>query len=502
MSGLSDDDKARIRREEAARIKALEEERYRAEVRAELEAELAGREGGDKPVVVKGSRRVLEGEAFVWTEPPPEARAEVGRRAPKVAPWWALAALLLAGGGALLVFALLEGGGAGEGPRARDRVELSLQAAGAFAEVARPPWEPGQLATDEYRVDEAGRVTSVPGRGLERFEDWRAAYETPPPVMRELFPERPTLPELEGRSGGRPFDASTPRLRLREDAGPGGGAGGDPGAAAAFEDLLMVVPPQAWMVIGVAQGGVARSPALTRARLELARQLGAMSPLSVVGGESLLLGADRIAYAAVLDDVDGEEEFLVSAATPEAGRVRDAALAAGATVNAGVFEWLALPSGEGLIVEPGRLSAARPRTTPSMIAARAGDSVGWAGALSPMLRRVRGASAIFAVVHLRNADPADLERTVPGLGRAKVFGASVDVGEAITARLHIQLGDITEATRLLAELERLRGAAAGSPQAALLSRISPTIDGAVLTLTLILSEHELAALGREVGLQP
>lgn len=533
MSGLSDEDKARIRREEEARLKALEEERYRAEVRAELEAELAARQGGEAPRAA-ASQRVQEGEAFVWTEAPPEPGTDVERpalappvrpppsaaaaapakpaprvpepapvgrapRPPRVAPWWALAALLLAGGGTLLVLGLSKGGGAGAGAGGRDRVDLALKASGPIAEIARPPWDPAQLATDEYRIDEAGRVTSVAGRGLDSFEAWRAAYQTPPPVMRELFPERPTLPEIEAR-GERPPAEGAPRMLLRARDG---GAGPSAATGAALDDLLKVVPPHAWMVIGVARAGVARSPALIRAHAELARQLGDMSPLSAIGGRELLLGAERLVYAAVLDGVDAEEEFLVSAATADSGRVRDAALAAGATVNAGVFEWLALPSGEGVIVEAGRFAAARPRTTPSMIAARAGDSVGWAGELGPMLRRVSAASAIFGVVHMRNADPADMERALPGLGRVRVLGASVDVGESITARLHLELGDMTEATNLLAALERARaGVDPGSPQAALIARIAPAIEGAVLTLTLTLAEHELAALGREAGLTP
>lgn len=534
MSGLSDEDKARIRREEEARLKALEEERYRAKVRAELEAELAARAGGEAPRGA-ASQRVHEGEAFVWTEAPPEPGTDVDRpalappvrpvssaaapapakpapraaevvpvarapRPPRVAPWWTLAALLLAGGGTLLVLGLSKGGGAGVGAGGRDRVDLALKASGPVAEIARPPWDPGQLATDEYRIDEAGRVTSVPGRGLDSFEAWRAAYQTPPPVMRELFPERPTLPEIEARGEERPPAEGAPRMLLRaRDEGPGPSAG----MGAALDDLMRVVPPQAWMVIGVARAGVARSPALVRAHAELARQLGAMSPLSAIGGRELLLGTERLVYAAVLDGVDAEEEFLVSAATADSGRVRDAALAAGATVNAGVFEWLALPSGEGVIVEAGRFAAARPRTTPSMIAARAGDSVGWAGELGPMLRRVSAASAIFGVVHTRNADPADMERALPGLGRVRVVGASVDVGEAITARLNLELGDMTEATNLLAAFERARaGVDPGSPQAGLIARITPSIEGAVLTLTLTLAEYELAALGREAGLTP
>jgi hypothetical protein len=183
-------------------------------------------------------------------------------------------------------------------------------------------------------------------------------------------------------------------------------------------------------------------------------------------------------------------------------RLRQSALDGGATPVAGALPWLALPGGEALLVESGRFAVARPRSASKMLAARASDSVLWRGDLAPMLRRVVGASAVFVALHARAAERDELDRAVAGLGRLETAGLAVEVADAVTLTLHLAFADITTATRVLAELERQRGALGSSPWAALLGRIQATIDGPLLALSLRLDEGELARLARETEIRP
>jgi len=475
---LTPEQRRRIRAEEEARVAAEEEARYRAAVRSEL-----------------------AGQAPTPAPPTAPARARVKTsKAPML--WGALAGVCLLGAMVLVFVATRPR--AADGPAGDERptdVELRLVAGGAIAPVARPAWRPESLATDTYTIDADGKVKRAPGAGLMTLDELRAAYAAPAPIMEDPFPEpeRASLPELIEAYRASPPDTSRPRLRT---LAPVRDIVKTPDKlATALDDLLRFVPPSAYLVVGLDRAGVTRSPMLAQVHAALARALGSTPPLSLVGGEIALAAADRVVYAAAVPGVDAEDEFLVVAsADGEHLRTARDALAGRVRVEGAVVHY-DLGSDGGVVVEDGRIAAARPRTLATTLAARATDCITWSGAASAMVRRVRDASALFIVIDPRAAGTSGLDALAPGLEAARMLGARVDVGAGVTLALHLDFADAPAATTALAGLERRRTELAASPAGEMLARIRAAIDGARLSLTLDLSEVELGSLLRDAGLR-
>ncbi len=561
MSRLTPEEMQRIRREEEARVRALEEEQYReqvrheleqerfrAEVRTELEArpsdppveadevEPAGKalaedltESGSAPIQV-----VRDGEHFVWDQAAPAPHPEPAPRAARARPgvsgrpvlWWLAASLLLVVGITLVIVALLQRGGA----PARAALELTLSAGGPIAELRHPDWKPEDLATDDYVISPDGAVTSRPGRGLGTFDAWKAAFETPPPIMNNPFPEQLSLAELRTKYQGSPPDPALPRMRLsateappptiepspaapgqqeaERDRAPDRGAppvgradgldgleplpAGDLGAS--MSGLLRFVPARASVVVGLDKARLGGSASLLRLHGALARSLGETSPMSSIGGGGLLDASGELVYAGALDGGDLDEEFVVVGATSQGERIRELALAAGARLDDGKLTSLVLPAGEWVVLEPGRFAAARRGIGPAMMAARASGGMLTEGNLTSMLLRVAPAASVFAVLRVQPAQKADLDLLIRGLGRAEVLGATIVVGAQIGATLHLTFPDPSVAAEVLAAFESKRAELAGTPEGVVLGRVSASIEGAWVTLALSLSEAELAGL--------
>ncbi len=520
----------------------LEEERFRADVRKELETRPPGpsaKHVGDEPAG-KASQLVRDGEQFVWGKgaaPVPEPVSQPVARPLLPRPgrpgiWWLLASLLLVAGITLVIVALLQRSGSAAGAS----LELALTAGGPIAELRPPDWRPEDLATDDYVISPDGAVTSRPGRGLATFEDWKAAFETPPPVMERLFPEELSLAELQARYRTNPPDPALPRMRLAAGAStapttpatpdPVNGVNGEDGVngvngvdevnevngidpsaigdvGASMSGLLRFVPARSWIVVGLDKARLAGSPTLSRLRDLLARGLGETSPLSTIGGSGLLSEASELVYASALDRGDGgdpDDEFIVVGTTSQGERIRELAVAAGARLDDGVLTSLVLPGGQSVLLEPGRFAAAR-GMGPAMLAARASGGMLSEGTLSSMLLRVAPRASVFVVMRVQAAQTTDLNRLITGLGRAEVLGATIEVGAQVGATLHLTFPDAVTATDVLAGFENKRAELVGSPEGVMLRRVVVSLEGARVTLALNMSEAELAGLFAGAGLE-
>lgn len=559
MSPLTPEDKQRIRREEEARHRAAEEERYRAEVRAELGAapEAEAAPDWDEPPTVekrlplakpapaprrapapakappRPAKRVAPAPAEVYPDDAAADEAYADQaydESPQAVParqganwWWWVAALLMVAGVTLVVIWVARGS-AGDSTKP-STLELSLKAGGPIAEIARREWRPSDLATDEYAITPDGKVTRVPGRGMATFEELRAAYEAPAPVMDNPFPPSLSLAELEAKYRATPPDPAMPRMRPpstrnvpREAYVPAGKVPDVPipppeippdlpiippdahvpsATDEALTGLLAFAPSRAWLVVGLDRAHLLRSPTLALIHGQLALGLGQAPPLSVLGGAPLMSDASALVYAGGADGADADTEYVVAALSSAVDAVRERAVAYGATASENPVRWLALPGGEGLILEPGRFAIARKGSTPALLAARVGDSVLTGGELAAMVRRVRPGAAIFAALRVQKAQAADLESLARGLSSAQAIGMAVTInaiGDDIAVTMQLAFADMMTATSVLGDLEQKRLAAATLPQGPLLQRIQARIDGAIVILTLHLQDAELKSL--------
>lgn len=243
---LSDEAKARIRAEEAARLQAQLEEQYRQEVRAELERELAESTAptdherpalpmtGARPVDMPADRvRVMTAvdpnraaapvRDTIPHQPIFEAAEDVRPSRPSQLSqplrrsrlWrWALGAVVLGAG--LIVLGVVAGG-TPEGAAKGEAIEL--RPSGPAVEVGVFGEEVGDIAGERWERGPDGHIVVTPRAPVMSLEDFAREHAESEGEPRWPIPENPPLEELARRAEE---ERARPKMEIIPIAPPGG----------------------------------------------------------------------------------------------------------------------------------------------------------------------------------------------------------------------------------------------------------------------------------------
>ncbi len=274
--------------------------------------------------------------------------------------------------------------------------------------------------------------------------------------------------------------------------------------------LLRFIPRSAWFVIGVRPELLRTSAPLTLGYQRMCDAMYDASPLGVVGARQVFVDAGLLVMG-ITTQPEGPPPLgrIVVIASPDPGRVRQPALDLGARFDDAPFPWLRLPDGGGFVIEPGRVAAANELAMADMLGARDAKSMLPAGVLAPMLERVAPGAPVFVVMLMPAELRADLEREIPGLGRALWLGGRLRLQPTAGVQIYLEFRNAEmardaygELERKLAELRSLRGGTKlGMAEVGIISTLETRLDGAVIALEAAIPEDTLATLLETLGLR-